>query len=255
MKTTEEPTTAYIDAAIERIEVGLDRHIRIRRRRTVGIAVASAAAVVALAFTVVGIAATHGVVTSPPQALGNKPLTAADVASWTSTPKATTEVTPVVASCEATLSREPLAFGSPSVISSDVRGRVQSAIVAVGDYVGYCIGTKAADSAFVLLDEPDIVNNSNYTPPAVAPDAINLGPTGANMGANGWAFAEGAVGTDVVGVTLHENGLDVEATVANGTWMAWWPTHNFEGVIGGTITITGADGRTSTVTPSQVQID
>ena len=126
--------------------------------------------------------------------------------------------------------------------------------MALGAYSGYCIGATPARTAFVLLTEPDFANTNHYTAPPVAPDAINLGATGANIGSNGWAFAEGAAGTDVVGVTFHENGLDITATVANGTWMAWWPTHDFDGVIGGTITVTGANGTTSTVTPAQIQI-
>jgi hypothetical protein len=254
MKTTEEPTTAYIDAAIERMEAGLTRRIRSRARRTLAVSLASAAVVV-VAVATVGIVSTPSAPTSPPQALDNEPLTAGDIAAWTSTPTPVTEVTPVISKCEAVIAREPLAFGTPTIVNSDVRGRVQSVIIALGGYSGYCIGTSVATAAFVLLNAPPIPGSAGYTQPTPAPDAIALGPSGGNTSANGWTFAEGAAGSDVVRVTLHEKGVEVEATVAHGTWIAWWPSHGAETTVSGTITITGANGTTSTVTPGEVQLN
>lgn len=37
------------------------------------------------------------------------------------------------------------------------------------------------------------------------------------------SFTDGAVGDDVVGVTIHSDGQTVEATVKDGQYAAWWP--------------------------------
>lgn len=42
------------------------------------------------------------------------------------------------------------------------------------------------------------------------------------------SITDGAVGTDVTGVTIHARELTVHATVANGRYVAWWPGPAFD---------------------------
>ena len=72
---------------------------------------------------------------------------------------------------------------------------------------------------------------------------------------DGWfSSVEGYVGSDVTGVTVHTPvGTDVEASVANGRFAAWWPSdqpssENLEVMGAWTYTVTLADGSTSRVT-------
>jgi hypothetical protein len=72
---------------------------------------------------------------------------------------------------------------------------------------------------------------------------------------DGWfSWVEGYVGSDVTGVTVHPPvGPDVEASVANGRFAAWWPSdqpssENLEVMEAWTYTVTLADGTTRQVT-------
>ncbi len=72
---------------------------------------------------------------------------------------------------------------------------------------------------------------------------------------DGWfSSVEGYVGSDVTGVTVHTPiGTDVEASVANGRFAAWWPSakpssENLEAMGAWTYTVTLADGSTRRVT-------
>ena len=66
---------------------------------------------------------------------------------------------------------------------------------------------------------------------------------------DGWfSLVQGYVGTDVTGVTVHTSaGTDVETSVANGRFAAWWPSpvpsSDHPEVMGApTYTLTLADG-------------
>lgn len=68
---------------------------------------------------------------------------------------------------------------------------------------------------------------------------------------DGWfSSVEGYVGSDVTGVTVHTPvGTDVEASVANGRFAAWWPSEqpsseNLDVMEAWTYTLTLADGST-----------
>jgi hypothetical protein len=67
-------------------------------------------------------------------------------------------------------------------------------------------------------------------------------------------FVKGYVGSDVTGVTVHApTGVDVEASVANGRFAAWWPSvkpssEHLEVMGAPTYTLTLADGSTRLVT-------
>ena len=68
------------------------------------------------------------------------------------------------------------------------------------------------------------------------------------------SYVDGYVGSDVSGVTVHTPiGTDVEASVANGRFAAWWPSakpssENPEVMGAWTYTVTLADGSTRRVT-------
>jgi hypothetical protein len=71
----------------------------------------------------------------------------------------------------------------------------------------------------------------------------------------GWfSWIQGYAGTDVTGVTVHTPvGLDIEASVANGRFAAWWPSDQPSSekpeVMGAwTYTVTLANGSTRRVT-------
>jgi hypothetical protein len=71
----------------------------------------------------------------------------------------------------------------------------------------------------------------------------------------GWFnWVEGYAGNDVTGITVHTPiGTDVEASVANGRFAAWWPSakpssENPEAMEAWTYTVTLADGTTRQVT-------
>jgi hypothetical protein len=70
---------------------------------------------------------------------------------------------------------------------------------------------------FVLIDSPQ------SRQPVPSANSIYSGPSGRYTAQGGYSFAEGTVGADVSGVTLHQDGLDVVATVDHGRWTAWWP--------------------------------
>jgi hypothetical protein len=69
-----------------------------------------------------------------------------------------------------------------------------------------------------------------------------------------FSSVEGYVGSDVTGVTVHTPvGTDVEASVASGRFVAWWPSdqpssENLEVMGAWTYTVTLADGSTRRVT-------
>ena len=72
---------------------------------------------------------------------------------------------------------------------------------------------------------------------------------------DGWfSWVGGYVGSDVTSVTVHTPiGIDVEASVANGRFAAWWPSaqpssENLEVMGAWSYTVTLADGSTRRVT-------
>jgi len=62
-------------------------------------------------------------------------------------------------------------------------------------------------------------------PPTVEPDEIDENTVMDGSTDEGWfTWAEGYVGSDVTGVTVHtSSGLDIEASVTGGRFAAWWP--------------------------------
>jgi hypothetical protein len=222
------------------------RRTTIRRR----VLITGAAVVIgALVLVAVVVTRPHAQVTT--EALGTGTLSAADVSTWTSAPSPTPPGAALVSRCAAHLGGEPLALGTPSTVLSDLRGEVSSVIVAVGSYTGYCVRGSDPDPLFVLLTDP------GFGRPATKPNAITLGASGAHSVPHGFQFAEGTAGGSVTSVTIHQDGLDIVASVGGGYWMAWWPledTDTSDPIVTGPFTVNTADGQTSTYSAAQIQV-
>lgn len=63
-------------------------------------------------------------------------------------------------------------------------------------------------------------------PPTLHPDALEEGQSMEGSTHEGWfVWTSGYVGSDVTGVTVHTStGLDIQASVAEGRFAAWWPS-------------------------------
>ncbi|RNL61948.1 hypothetical protein EFK50_08950 [Nocardioides marmoriginsengisoli] len=63
-------------------------------------------------------------------------------------------------------------------------------------------------------------------PPTLAPDRIQETSSMEGSTEEGWfTWAEGYVGSDVTGVTVHtSSGRDIEASVSGNRFAAWWPS-------------------------------
>jgi hypothetical protein len=188
----------------------------------------------------------RGAPTSRPMALGAGSLSVEELRSWNE-PVATVDPdSPVAAACAEQLVANPGADSSTTAINGDTRGLVSSVIVSSGEYAAWCVGSDSAPM-YLLLDGPD------YEPASPAADSVTLGPSGARLPPNGYGFAAGRTGDDVISVTLHEDGLTIEATVANGWWTAWWPSDDETALITGTLDITDKSGRVNSVSADSVR--
>lgn len=108
------------------------------------------------------------------------------------------------------------------------------------------------------------LDDSETSPTPARGRLIQTGAGATSVPTNGlWNFGddeewvsqvEGYVGSDVTGVTVHTPaGIDVEASVANGRYAAWWPSavpssENPEAMEAWTYTVTLADGTERKVT-------
>jgi hypothetical protein len=177
--------------------------------------------------------------------------------SWTPKPEplAAHAATTAAASCRAAL---------------DVPDHGEQVLVAErrGDWTYVLVGGPHTEAACLLPD--DLVGRPSAdfegkffgqydgdAPPApqVAPDRILETMTLSGRTDEGlFNWAEGYVGRDVVGVTVHTpTGLEVEASVARGRFAAWWPAgearaDNPEFADAPTFTVTLADGSTRRTT-------
>lgn len=62
-------------------------------------------------------------------------------------------------------------------------------------------------------------------PTSLAPNEIESNGGGMSSGPEGtYSFAEGRVGAEVAAVTVKSEGREVRATVADGWFVAWWPS-------------------------------
>lgn len=151
-------------------------------------------------------------------------------ASWTATPTTVgNHLDAVAAKC-----REGSAGGS---IDMD-RARIALA-ERRGDFVALLYRTENPDvSAPCLVRNPpgtDTVELVGFavtgsSGPALAAPAKGFTQGGISEfgGANTSSVTDGAVGTQVVAVTIHAGTLTVQATVKSGRYAAWWPGRAFK---------------------------
>lgn len=184
-------------------------------------------------------------------------------ASWTPTPEPLTD-TAAARAAAACRSGMGMPDGVRQAVIAEKRGGWTYVLLAGPTSEGACLMPEgladqqdpAADTrkGFIGHYESTIVK----APDLAADDIEGYGGT-SSLPTNGfWGFGddeewinsvEGYVGSDVAGVTVHAPiGVDVEASVANGRFAAWWPSpkessENAE-VMGRrwTYTVTLADG-------------
>ena len=185
-------------------------------------------------------------------------------ASWTSTPE---PLTGVAAAEAATACRAALAATDQGerVVIAERRGGWTYVLLAGPDSEATCLMPEG------LVDQDDPAADAregfmgSYTSdpgeaPTLAPGGIIGHDAAGSVPTDGlWDFGDdeewvidvdGYVGSDVTGVTVHTPiGTDVEASVANGRFAAWWPSvkpssENPEVMGAWTYTVTLADGTT-----------
>ncbi|MEZ5096769.1 MAG: hypothetical protein R2731_12015 [Nocardioides sp.] len=134
-----------------------------------------------------------------------------------------------------------------------------------GDWTYVLFGSSHAEGACVLpndvVDGQDLTGYrgdimASYDPdvpsaPHTAPDGIvEVWSMVGTTDEGGVIWSNGYVGSDVVGVIVHTpGGSDVQASVSNGRFAAWWPVGDVTGddpamAAAWTFTVTLADGST-----------
>lgn len=152
----------------------------------------------------------------------------------------TTAVAAAVAAVVALGSGAAPAFaGWQATPSTPTTNQLGQAAVACGQGLGDAVLTDARGpytlSIYANSTTNDICLTGNgvtmstsaasASPATVAPGQIELGDTVTrDLAGKGLTLVEGRVGSDVTAVTIDRNdGSSVDATVANGWYVAWWP--------------------------------
>jgi len=153
-------------------------------------------------------------------------------ATWTATPAPTTagELSAVVEKCRARLDGTSDAFdaAAASVALSERRGDVIAVILRdpTRDMSAHCLADDPRGAGATNLLEVGLAGSDG--PPAVAPAEGFLEGSMAQFGGDETvSLTDGAVGDDVVALTIHAGDQAVEATVAGGRYTAWWPGRIF----------------------------
>lgn len=216
---------------------------------------------VGLGALLVGAAAVGTVVVAPhiidrvdggSPAASSGPLSAVQLASWTSTPAALSTSSALADQaenwCQTKLGQANGAGGTPTITNQDARGDVASMLYERQGEHYYCLAAGTGTGLWEVVD--------GNPAQSLAADGILIDTSGSSgNGAGGLTYSVGFVGTDVTAVTLDEPGhLGIVATVANGRWTAWWPTpgDSAHGEPVGTITVTTGAGSTRTVSAASV---
>lgn len=188
-------------------------------------------------------------------------------ASWTPTPE---PLTSAEAAEAATTCR--MSFGVPDqgerAVTAERRGEWTYVLIAGPESSGACLMPND------LVGEPadlqtqggfGMYSSDPWEAPRVARDGlVETGVMGGSVSTDGrWGLTTdeewfewtlGYVGSDVTGVTVHPPvGPDVEASLDNGQFAAWWPlpkpsSENLEAMGGWTYTVTLSDGTTREIT-------
>ncbi|MFJ8109013.1 hypothetical protein [Streptomyces sp. NPDC096132] len=170
---------------------------------------------------------------------GSGPLSSAELASWTGTPKVldTAAAMGSAAGKQCLDLTEDMGTGSPEVSNADIRGNVASMVVTRGGDAVYCLA--GSDGSGIAMAISPVV--------ALPADGISLDTYGAR-GSDDQEFnyVVGAVGSDVEEVVVHDHGKTARATVDDGRMTAWWPDGRPDGLLTGTFTVTLKDGTSHT---------
>jgi hypothetical protein len=168
------------------------------------------------------------------------PLSSAELASWTDTPKGldTAQGKGSGAAEYCLDTTQDMGTGAPKVSNADIRGDVASMVITRSGDAAYCLA--GSDSGVAMGISPV------GTLPA---DGISLDTYGARgSGDEEFNYVVGTAGSDVKKVVVHDHGKTVQATLQGGRWTAWWPDGQPEGLLTGTFTVTFTDGSSQTVT-------
>ncbi len=188
-------------------------------------------------------------------------------ASWTPKPEPLTDATEAATTCRAALQ---MPDEGERVVIAERRGGWTYVLIAGPTAEGTCL---MLDDLVGSQDPADRTEKGFFgtyeTEPVEAPPVARdrIVETGSMQGSvrapgalpfttdDGWfSWVAGHVGGDVSGVTVHPPiGPDVEASVANGRFAAWWPSdqpdsENLEVMEAWTYTVTLADGTTRRIT-------
>jgi hypothetical protein len=116
----------------------------------------------------------------------------------------------------------------------DARGEDRAGLIAIGpqNTVARCSLIRNPDGSFAMHEGSE--SSGGLPPPPPAPNEVALDSVegqGGGLDANGLAapgqsWAYGRVGGNVAGVELVVVGRPVRASVANGWFLAWWPSND-----------------------------
>ncbi|MFI5681819.1 hypothetical protein [Streptomyces cellulosae] len=202
-------------------------------------------------FTLAGALAVGGafsaVTGAPPATGGTGPLSSAELARWTGTPKgldtAQGKGSRAARHCLDSTKRMGAVIGTgtgtPKVSNADIRGDVASMVI-----------TRSGDAAYCLAGSDGAGLAMTISPVGAMPArGIALGTYGARgSGDEEFNYVVGTAGSDVKKVVVNDHGKTVRATLQGGRWTAWWPDGQPEGLLTGTFTVTFTDGSSRTVT-------
>jgi hypothetical protein len=169
------------------------------------------------------------------------PLSSAELASWTGTPKGldTAQGKGSGAAEYCLDATQHMGTGTPKVSNADIRGDVASMVITRSSDAAYCLA--GSDSRGVAMGVSPVG--------ALPAHGIALDTYGARgNGDEEFNYVVGMAGSDVKDVVVHDHGRTVHATLQGGRWTAWWPDGQPEGLLTGTFTVTFTDGSSHTVT-------
>ncbi|WP_405895005.1 hypothetical protein OG272_26160 [Streptomyces sp. NBC_00104] len=168
------------------------------------------------------------------------PLSSAELASWTGTPRSLDSAGAEGSAAEKACLDLTKDYGSgpADVSNADIRGSVASMVVSRGGDAAYCLA--ASDGNGITMSVSPALD--------LPADGIELDTYGARGEGSGQVnYAVGSVGSDVEKVTVRDRGHTVHATLQDGRWTAWWPEGDRYGLLTGTVTLTFTDGATRTI--------
>lgn len=151
-------------------------------------------------------------------------------ASWTATPTAVplAELGSITPACRDAMHDDPIDFGRAKAVLAERRGQYVTVLYRTDnpDVSGACLvrnpaGTDSVDFA------GSAVGGSSGPAPTAPPQGLVRGSIAQFGEGTVGSIADGVVGNQVAGVTIHSGGFTVRATVENGRYTAWWPGRAF----------------------------